>query len=203
MCFNGLFHVGVMIYHFIQFGSLGPGALGSVPAVLCFFWLLRHQPSYTSNSSLISAWNYLTLLTCRRKENHMKPIHVCMTIFYLLSWHFLFLLLLLVYYYLLSGTKCTFSCVHTSTRETTDGHSYFHWLTWCWNQKYRLPFLHWKRISENPFFSFCFGWTNKHIKGNLLTDTFIHLMFRILKFISGHHVMGGKLGSCCYRMGRN
>jgi len=23
MCFNGLLHVGVMIYHFIQFGSLG------------------------------------------------------------------------------------------------------------------------------------------------------------------------------------
>ena len=33
----------------------GTGALASVPAVLCFFWLLRHQPSYTSNSSLISA----------------------------------------------------------------------------------------------------------------------------------------------------
>jgi hypothetical protein len=52
--------------------------------LLAPFW---HQPSYTSNSSLISAWNYLTLLACRRKENHIKRIHVCMAIFYLLPWH--------------------------------------------------------------------------------------------------------------------
>jgi hypothetical protein len=99
------------------------------------------------------------------------PIHLYI-VFFLIFWTNI----RLFYWFLFpchqfSGAECTFPCVHSSIGKITVGHSNVHRLTWCWNQKYRLSFLHWKGTTEVPFFSVRFGWKNQHLKGKLLADT--------------------------------
>ena len=162
---------GLRIYRFTQFGTWSIGICSCLPLLLsapvlitCFSFL---APTFIYVSVvLISTWNFVSLLPCSRKVNNKRPLHVCMINFSCLMFFRFF-----CYSYQFSGAKCTFSGLHTSVGETTDGHSNFHRLAWCWNQKHRLHFLHWKRTSENPSFSVCSGWTNKHFKGELITTS--------------------------------